>query len=335
MAWTMNKVLFFLTLIVFTSCTEVTIRLKNIPDDTPSGSLIYVSGNFNYWDPGDTRFRMKKIDSNTYEAKVPKGFGKMEFKFTRGDWTTVEVGPCGMQIPNRVLPANEEMVECELVGWQDLKWKECPQLTLIINQYPAETQGNIYVLGDFNEWTLADESLKFEKRSDGNYVCNMIILNKGKTAFQDFYYSFNRGNLSTEAIDAEGNTYLNQKFRYENQDTAYFKIDGWKDMALKMKPMLTFKVKIQEQMHLEEDLFLASNINNWQPGNSSFRLKKVDHHFFITIPRPQDPMQFKFTRGNWKTVECDNKGKDIENRIFHNFKLDTITIEISGFKDLF
>ncbi|MDG1276758.1 MAG: alpha/beta hydrolase-fold protein [Algoriphagus sp.] len=69
-------------------------------DDRP----VYISGNFNQWTTQDFRFLMKKVSKGKYEFTFPEGkeFQKeLIYKFTKGDWSEVEIDRYGNKTPNR------------------------------------------------------------------------------------------------------------------------------------------------------------------------------------------------------------------------------------------
>ena len=79
-----------LTLFVISSCKQVVIKVEKIPGNTPVSDDLYITGNFNLWDPGDESYKLKKTEDSTYIVTLPMTFGQIKYKFTRGDWTTVE-----------------------------------------------------------------------------------------------------------------------------------------------------------------------------------------------------------------------------------------------------
>ena len=101
----MNKSLFvfLLTLTVFSLQSQVTFILDSIPDYTPPGDEIYIVGDFNNWNPGQTEYGLTKNDDDKWSITMgeqPHGLVIL-FKFTRGSWETVEKGPDGQEIDNR------------------------------------------------------------------------------------------------------------------------------------------------------------------------------------------------------------------------------------------
>lgn len=67
-----------------------------------------------------------------------------------------------------------------------------------------------------------------------------------------------------------------------------------------------------------QPIYIGTNHGNWHPGNPEFKMSpRSDGKWQIILDQPTQPgrMQFKFTRGSWETVEVDNKGEQIENRV--------------------
>ncbi|NJF25890.1 phosphonate ABC transporter ATP-binding protein [Thermococcus sp. Bubb.Bath] len=83
---------------------EVTVTfIVSVPKYTPKNSSIYIAGDFNGWNPGDERYRLKPLPDGTWAINLTFPYGKViQFKFTRGSWETVERGPSGGEMPNRV-----------------------------------------------------------------------------------------------------------------------------------------------------------------------------------------------------------------------------------------
>ncbi|MCU0444640.1 MAG: alpha/beta hydrolase-fold protein [Microscillaceae bacterium] len=63
-------------------------------------------------------------------------------------------------------------------------------------------------------------------------------------------------------------------------------------------------------------LYVAGNFNAWNPQDEKYRLQKQsDGSFSVNLPNATIPYEFKFTQGSWQTVETDEQGNDIANRI--------------------
>ena len=73
-----------------------------VPDYTPKNASIYITGDFNGWNPGDERFKLKRLPDGRWTINLTFPYGTaISFKFTRGSWETVESAPFGGDIPSR------------------------------------------------------------------------------------------------------------------------------------------------------------------------------------------------------------------------------------------
>ncbi|MCB0570329.1 MAG: hypothetical protein KDC66_11220 [Phaeodactylibacter sp.] len=99
---------------------QLTLRITDIPNDTPQGDNIYVAGSFNNWDPGNSSYIMAHQSGETYELTINPSPGTLEFKFTRGSWQTVEGNANGGYRPNRTLnyTGGPQTVELQILSWE-------------------------------------------------------------------------------------------------------------------------------------------------------------------------------------------------------------------------
>jgi len=67
----------------------------------------------------------------------------------------------------------------------------------------------------------------------------------------------------------------------------------------------------------KDPIYLAGDLNNWDPGNSRYLLTKENYFRKSIVLNNLSPgnYSFKLTRGNWQTVESANDGNDIPNRL--------------------
>jgi predicted alpha/beta superfamily hydrolase len=85
-----------------------------------------------------------------------------------------------------------------------------------------------------------------------------------------------------------------------------------------------------------EHLFLAGNFNNWNPDDKAWELKPDSGDSYRLLKDlPKGIYNFKVTRGNWQTVECNAFGKSIDNHIAAILHDTTIAINIEGWQDNF
>lgn len=101
---------------------QVTFILESIPEYTPPEDDLYIAGGFNGWNPGDVNSQLTKNDEDLWETSLdgfPDGT-TIYFKFTRGDWGTVEKGPNGEEINDRSFTfGNGDTVRVTIHNWAD------------------------------------------------------------------------------------------------------------------------------------------------------------------------------------------------------------------------
>ncbi len=101
---------------------QATFILETIPEYTPAEDFVYMAGDFNGWNPGDVNHQLIKNDEGLWESTLngfPDGI-TLNFKFTRGDWGTVEKGPNGEEIDNRSFTfGNGDTVMVTIYNWAD------------------------------------------------------------------------------------------------------------------------------------------------------------------------------------------------------------------------
>lgn len=98
--------------------------LKSVPPNTPHDAVLYMTGNFNNWNPGDEHYRLTKQIDGTYRVSLISDLESIEFKFTRGDWASVEGQANGRSRPNRLIfKSNMQQMDnipIEIESWEDL-----------------------------------------------------------------------------------------------------------------------------------------------------------------------------------------------------------------------
>jgi hypothetical protein len=116
---------------VQTGKVEVTFEVK-VPTCTPTDDVIYLAGSFNFWDSGPGQagtdgkehdLPMTDIGNNTHNITLSLHSGEsIEYKYTCGSWETVEKGPQGEEISNRILTiADDNHTQHDTVtNWRDI-----------------------------------------------------------------------------------------------------------------------------------------------------------------------------------------------------------------------
>lgn len=91
------------------------------PASTPPGDIVFITGSWNYWDPGSQA--LTNIAGNQWRIALPFSGGEtVEYKYTRGNWDTVEKGPLGEEIADRsfTVPHTTHFQNDIIANWRDL-----------------------------------------------------------------------------------------------------------------------------------------------------------------------------------------------------------------------
>jgi AraC-like DNA-binding protein len=100
------------------------IIVEDIPENTPKDAAIYVSGNFNNWESGNADYQLRRNIQGQYTTRIYSDMPKLEFKFTRGTWESVEARESGKARPNRIIyrssNINNRAINVTIEGWEDL-----------------------------------------------------------------------------------------------------------------------------------------------------------------------------------------------------------------------
>ncbi len=122
----MKKLLLLLVVLGFFAAVplfaQVTIRIDSLPAQTPGDAPVYIAGDFNGWNPGDSQYRLREDSAGFYGITLkarPEGT-VIQFKFTRGSWETVEKGASGEEIANRQFTyGNGDTLHLKILNWAD------------------------------------------------------------------------------------------------------------------------------------------------------------------------------------------------------------------------
>lgn len=110
--------------------------------DEDDARPVYISGNFNNWRTQDKEFMMEKIGASSYHYKFSHDFDYPQtllYKFTKGDWSEVEIDSCGNRTENRSTK-NHTGIQREHVSrwrknWLPFKPSFLPQVLLISDEF--------------------------------------------------------------------------------------------------------------------------------------------------------------------------------------------------------
>ncbi|MEM7658347.1 MAG: helix-turn-helix domain-containing protein [Bacteroidota bacterium] len=98
--------------------------INKVPERTPHDANLFLVGNFNNWNPGDLTYQAKRQVDGTYRVSLISDLERIEYKFTRGNWASVEGKYGGKVRPNRVLTQRDlsagDKFYVEIESWEDL-----------------------------------------------------------------------------------------------------------------------------------------------------------------------------------------------------------------------
>ena len=330
---TYRIILWILAALWLGACQRVVITVDTVPANTPANQPLYIVGNFNNWDPGDERFQMVMNSDSTWSIELPPGFGTVEYKFTRGDWTTVEKDICGYEVDNRqAIIGDQDTVVEQIASWNDLDPLNCPRLTLLVKDVPEDTPEDeiLAIAGNFNRWSV-DSTTELKKDSSGSYS---ITIDRPPD-IEEIEFKMTRGDLASAESDEFGNMIPNRVLRFGIKDTVEIKVEGWIDQPRDRSNRVMIIIDgMPPNTPSGDDFFLACSMNGWSPGDKNYMFQRNRQgQLFFPIPRRNKPLEFKVTRGSWRSVEVDRYGYEIANRYVDLVNTDTLIINVDGWKD--
>lgn len=101
------------------------------------------------------------------------------------------------------------------------------------------------------------------------------------------------------------------------------------------KAVVTFVIKQLPKHHdYYQDIYISGDFEGWSGGSEPFKLHKKNKQYSISIPKNTEAINYKFTLGNWQSVECKRNGNPIDNRTYAFGKTnDTVFVKIAHWSD--
>lgn len=113
----------------------------NVSTEAVDDREIYITGNFNKWNPKDRAFQLKQSDHDTFFIEIDDEIlpEKIEYKFTKGGWENVELDCYGNITPNRKVKKSQgqtaDIVEKWRLNWGPFKEEFFPTVELISENF--------------------------------------------------------------------------------------------------------------------------------------------------------------------------------------------------------
>ncbi len=219
------------------------IFIDRLPINTPANTQLFLTGNFNDWNPRDLLYQFQLRDDGNWHLRLPFMLDTLSFKITRGSWETVEGNERGEMITNREFISRDYTsmtIHTNVLGWEDLAPPR--YFNFLVSKVPDNTpaDASLYLCGTFNQWKYGDESYRLEKSSDGSYYIN--ISSEADTV----YYLFNRGSALMAECNSNGTPKQYRRAIYQNRPREIPRageeivfIKAWLDLPTAFKQLYT------------------------------------------------------------------------------------------------
>jgi hypothetical protein len=189
----------------------------------------------------------------------------------------------------------------------------------------------IFIACSFNNWSPGDPNFRLESIGNNTYAIDL------PDTLSYFEYKFTQGYWTQVEGDSQGHSRPNRiydRLKEQNPQLLSLQIEGWE-----ARPTYRFYIKsLPKNTPQDASIYISGNFNNWDPGNESYKLQKqFDGTYRVTVSTELEKLEYKFTRGNWETVEGQENGKACPNRALYrksDFRLEEIPVDIKGWEDL-
>ena len=104
----------FLLCLSWQLSAQLTIKVTDVPNNTPMDADIHIVGDFQGWVPDDPNYILDLQGDGSYQITITPPVGTIKFKFTRGGWDTVEGNANGGFLPDRTYNYNGNASTLEL-----------------------------------------------------------------------------------------------------------------------------------------------------------------------------------------------------------------------------
>lgn len=208
----------------------ITLVLNQVPSSTPKDAQIYLSGNFNNWEPGRLSYRFKQDEGGRYYANIRGSKGDLEFKITRGSWDQEAMNEDGSALVFyrfNFADFDTLIIEPAFKYWKDLPPKpEARNVTIVIDKLPDRTpeSAEIYFASNINSWD--PESILYEMTPLDNDKF-YITLPRSDPYIE---YKITRGGWGKVETDPYQNDIENRIQYFGFVDTVYIEVERWKDL---------------------------------------------------------------------------------------------------------
>lgn len=211
------------------------------------------------------------------------------------------------------------------------------QPTFVIKALPPNTPetDTLFLSGSINNWAPDDPGFAFEKDASGQLF--LTISQPGPPPFE---YKITRGSWEKVETNAFGQ-FVNNRYHKgaSGEDTVRLRILSWDDLPVNPRfGWVDITVEeVPDNTPPDASIYAVGSFNDWHPGDPDYLLEKQQDGTLRTrLPLLDDTIYYKFTRGNWETIEGRRNGRARINRqyILRGNSPGTVTARIESWEDL-
>lgn len=327
---------YWLTLVMFLIVTmgytqSVHIAVSSVPENTPSEDLLFLAANYNEWDAANAGYRLKRSKSGTWFIDVTrKDNDTLFFKFTRGGWESVEGDALGKRRNNRVYVFKQkyDTLRLQIDSWEDIKPPATVRLLVVDNTGTTPDSAELFFTGNLNSWDPGNTRFKLQKLLVNTYAIDI-------PKYDDtLKYKYTRGSWAAVEGDEKGGIRNERIIIPGQRSQVYDTISTWEDIAYPRHYHLWVS-ELPDNTPKAAEVYVTGNFNQWDPGDPNYVMTKTDSGLMINITYAGDTLHYKFTRGDWQTVEGRANGLAIPNRVaIFNSKDNMFKSRIHSWEDL-
>jgi AraC-like DNA-binding protein len=185
------------------------------------------------------------------------------------------------------------------------------QIRIEVVQYPPKSpEGTgLFMANNLNNWNPADPRFALKRQPNGSYL---LVL---PDSVETFEYKFTQGSWTLAEGDSLGRAIANRRFNRRTAgkaSTVQNVITGWEHQTAYNFVILELPANTPH----DASLYIAGTFNKWNPADPNYKLRRQpDGTYRVTVYTHLTRLEYKFTRGNWPSVEGSENGKIRPNRV--------------------
>ena len=297
------------------STQDVTFKV-NMNNYTGSFTKVYVSGTFNSWSGNSNEL----TDANTdgiYEGTFSITADSIEFKYTLDNWNAQEALTPGMVCTKTTSGYTNrfEKFSGSAVTLSTACFGECgncqtltnKNITFAVNmkQYTG-SYTKVYVSGDFNSWSGNSNELT---DADGDKIYTGTIT----TTKDSIEWKYTLDNWTGQESLTSGSSCTKTTGGYTNRFSVISGNKTFEAVCFNECSNCTNNVTFSVDMNKYKgasftSVYVNGNFNGWCGSCNVMTDDNKDGVWEVTLPLPQDSIEFKYTLDGWNAQEALQEG---------------------------